>query len=225
MPPSPQSILVRLMQGYCSIDNTVFADDPFRLQGCTSSGSIPLPAFPSTRPATQPLCRIRLFSPQPFTLSLMGLESASECSPPFTVFSVGQKRWIIFLAALSGMFSPMSSFIFYPAITSIARGLHVTVELVNLAITTYMIVSGIVPVLLGTAADRYGRRPIYILALSIYLVSNIGLALQNSFPALLVLRMLQSAGSSGTISLGYGVIADITTEDDRGSYVGILLVG
>ena len=119
----------------------------------------------------------------------------------------------------------MSSFIFYPAITSIANGLNVTVELVNLAVTTYMVVSGIVPALLGTAADKYGRRPVYILALSIYLVSNIGLALQNSFPALLVLRMLQSAGSSGTISLGYGVIADITTEDDRGSYVGILLVG
>lgn len=153
-------------------------------------------------------------------------QPAAPTSPaPFTVFTTPQRRWIVFLAAFAGMFSPMSSFIFYPAITSIANGLNVTVELVNLAVTTYMVVSGIVPALLGTAADKYGRRPVYILALSIYLVSNIGLALQNSFPALLVLRMLQSAGSSGTISLGYGVIADITTEDDRGSYVGILLVG
>ena len=152
-------------------------------------------------------------------------EENPQVTPPFTVFSVNQRRWIVFLAAFSGMFSPMSSFIFYPAITSIANGLNVTVELINLAVTTYMVVSGIVPALLGTAADKYGRRPIYILALSIYLISNVGLALQNSFPALLVLRMLQSAGSSGTISLGYGVIADITTEDDRGSYVGILLVG
>ncbi|TQW08360.1 Major facilitator superfamily transporter [Cordyceps javanica] len=145
--------------------------------------------------------------------------------PPFTLFTVHQRRWIVFLAAFAGMFSPMSSFIFYPAITSIAGGLNVTVELVNLAVTTYMVVSGIVPALLGTAADKYGRRPIYILALSIYLVANIGLACQSSFPALLVLRMLQSAGSSGTICLSYGIIADITTEDDRGSYVGVLLVG
>lgn len=150
---------------------------------------------------------------------------AEPTPPPFTVFTVRQRRWIVFLAAFSGMFSPMSSFIFYPAITSIARGLDVTVELVNLAVTTYMVVSGIVPALLGTAADHYGRRPVYILALSVYLVANIGLACQSSFPALLVLRMLQSAGSSGTISLGYGVMADITTEEDRGSYIGILLVG
>lgn len=131
------------------------------------------------------------------TASSSDKATTEEPTSPFTVFSLGQKRWIIFLAALAGMFSPMSSFIFYPAITSIAKGLRVTIELVNLAITTYMIVSGIVPALLGTAADKYGRRPVYILALSIYLVSNIGLALQSSFPALLVLRMLQSAGSSG----------------------------
>ncbi len=153
-------------------------------------------------------------------------ENAPEPTPPpFTVFTVNQRRWIIFLTAFAGMFSPMSSFIFYPAINSIAKGLNATVELVNLAVTTYMDVSGIVPALLGTAADKYGRLPVYIVALSIYLVANIGLVLQSSFPALLVLQMLQSAGSSGTISFGYGIIVDITTEDERGSYVGLMLVG
>ncbi|CAJ2500693.1 Uu.00g035460.m01.CDS01 [Anthostomella pinea] len=121
--------------------------------------------------------------------------------------------------------SPMSSFIFYPAITSIASDLGVTVGNVNLAITTYMIVSGITPALLGNAADKFGRRPIYILALSIYIVANIGLALQSSFPALLVSRMLQSAGSSGTISLGYGIISDIASPSERGSYVGLFNLG
>ncbi|KAL1878119.1 hypothetical protein VTK73DRAFT_7999 [Phialemonium thermophilum] len=123
------------------------------------------------------------------------------------------------------MFSPMSSFIFYPAISSMADGLGVTTGLVNLAVTTYMIVSGVVPSLLGNAADKLGRRPVYITALLIYFVANVGLALQNSFPALLVLRMLQSAGSSGTISLGYGIISDIATPAERGSYVGIFNLG
>ena len=102
---------------------------------------------------------------------------------------------IVFLA------SPMSSFIFYPAINSIAHSLDVTVGLVNLAITTYMVVSGVTPALLGNAADKIGRRPVYLLALGLYFVANIGLALQSDFAALLVLRMLQSAGSSGTCSL------------------------
>lgn len=116
---------------------------------------------------------------------------------PFTVYTVWEKRWIVFLSAFAGMFSPMSSFIFYPAITAISNGLNVSVGLVNLAITTYMIVSGVAPALIGNAADTLGRRPMYILALGTYLGANIGLALQNSYPALLALRVLQSAGSSG----------------------------
>lgn len=164
---------------------------------------------------------------------------------PFSTFTAWEKRWILFLGAFAAMFSPMSSFIFYPAITSMAEGLGVTTGLINLAVTTYMIVSGIVPSLLGNAADKLGRRPVYIVALSIYFVANVGLALQNSFPALLVLRMVQSAGSSGkshsrshtnprsdnqlkekgTISLGYGIISDIASPAERGLYVGIFNLG
>ncbi|KAI0539784.1 major facilitator superfamily transporter [Xylaria digitata] len=155
---------------------------------------------------------------------LLPLPTSTE-TVPFSAFTPPQKRWILFLTGFAGSFSPLSSFIFYPAIVPIASSLGVTVRLVNLAITTYMVVSGIVPAILGSAADKVGRRPVYILALSIYFVANIGLALQNSYPALLVLRMVQSAGISGTISLGYGVISDIATPSERGSYVGIFALG
>ena len=61
------------------------------------------------------------------------------------------------------MFSPMSSFIYYPAIDSLAAGLRVSVEMVNITVTSYLVVSGIAPSLLGNAADMLGRRPIYVL--------------------------------------------------------------
>lgn len=127
-------------------------------------------------------------------------KSASQEAPiqiEYSVFSRNEKRWLVFIAAFAAMFSPMSSFVFYPAITSIADDLGVTVAMVNLAITTYMIVSGITPAILGNMADNMGRRPIYMLALSIYLVANIGLGAQSNYAALLVLRMIQSAGISG----------------------------
>ncbi|RYC61465.1 hypothetical protein CHU98_g4733 [Xylaria longipes] len=148
----------------------------------------------------------------------------AECIP-FSVFTPLQKRWILFITGFAGFFSPLSSFIFYPAIVPIAESLGVTIGHLNLAITTYLVVSGIVPAILGNAADKIGRRPIYILALFIYFVANIGLAVQSSYPALLVLRMVQSAGIAGTISLGYGVISDIATPSERGSYVGIFSLG
>ncbi|KAI4181770.1 MAG: hypothetical protein L6R41_006419 [Letrouitia leprolyta] len=118
----------------------------------------------------------------------------------YSNFSTAQKRWIIALVAFAGMFSPLSSFIYYPAISTLASDLAVTITLINLTITSYMIVSGVTPAIVGDLADMIGRRPVYLVTFCIYFGANVGLALQRSYPGLLVLRMLQSAGGSGRSS-------------------------
>lgn len=55
----------------------------------------------------------------------------------------------------------------------------------------------------------------------IYIAADIALALQNNYTALLVLRMAQSAGSSGTVALANAVVADVATSAERGVYIGI----
>lgn len=56
-------------------------------------------------------------------------------------------------------------------------------------------------------------------------IANLGLALQDNYAALMVLRMVQSGGSSGTLALGYAVVADIATSSERGMYMGIVGAG
>ncbi|KAL9116965.1 MAG: hypothetical protein Q9187_006503 [Circinaria calcarea] len=143
----------------------------------------------------------------------------------YSNFTKAQKKRIVCLVAFAGMFSPLSSFIYYPAIKPIAQDLGVTIQLINLTVTSYMIVSGVTPAIVGDLADKVGRRPVYIVTFLIYVAANLGLAVQRSYPALLVLRMVQSAGSSGTISIAYGVVADIASPAERGSYVGAVLCG
>lgn len=121
------------------------------------------------------------------------------------------------------MFSGLSSFVYYPAITALARSLHVSIESINLTITAYLVVSGLAPSILGDMADHIGRRPISLLALTLYFSANLGLALQNNYVALVVLRCLQSAGASSTIALAYGIITDVSTPAERGSYMAILM--
>lgn len=59
----------------------------------------------------------------------------------------------------------------------------------------------------------------------VYIVGNIALALQHSFPALLILRAIQSCGSGGTVTLASAVAADIITSAERGTYMGLTSVG
>jgi multidrug resistance protein len=78
---------------------------------------------------------------------------------------------------------------------------------------------------IGDFADKAGRRPAYIVCFIIYIAANIGLALQNNYAALFVLRCLQSAGSSTTIALSSGVVSDVATVSKRGSYMGFVTAG
>lgn len=59
----------------------------------------------------------------------------------------------------------------------------------------------------------------------IYLAANIGLALQSNYVALLVLRMLQSCGSSATVALGSATVADLVTRAERGKFIGYAGIG
>ena len=69
-------------------------------------------------------------------------------------------------------------------------------------------------------SDGAGRRPAYIGCFILYIAADIGLALQRNYAALLVLRCVQSAGSSGTVALCNGVVADLVTSAERGIYIG-----
>ncbi|KAB8219807.1 citrate synthase-like protein [Aspergillus novoparasiticus] len=143
----------------------------------------------------------------------------------YSVFSIRQKRLIILTAAIASTFSPISANIYYPALNSIAADLGETSSKINITITTYMICQGLAPTLTGSFADQAGRRPAYILCFLIYIISNIALAIQHSYPALLVLRAIQSSGSSGTVALASAVAADVITSAERGTYMSITSLG
>ncbi|KAK9418706.1 putative Major facilitator superfamily domain-containing protein [Seiridium unicorne] len=150
------------------------------------------------------------------------VQDAPQVPGDYSAFSRRQQNVIIGLAAFAGWFSSISSFIYFPAIPVLAADLGQSVENINLTVTAYLIVSGIFPAMMGDAADRFGRRPVFLVALTVYMGANIGLATQSTFGLLFFFRMLQSAGISGTYSVTYGVLGDLFTPAERGGYSGTI---
>ncbi|KAJ4396978.1 hypothetical protein N0V93_001202 [Gnomoniopsis smithogilvyi] len=165
----------------------------------------------------------------PPDLKCEGTIDATDTPPTtpqeYTVFNKNAIRIIVLLCAVAGFFSPFSAFTYFPAIDYIGKDLGVSLQLMDLTITMFLVVQGIAPAILGDLADQVGRRPVYLLVLVVYFAASVGLALQRSYPALLVLRMVQSFGSSGTIALGIMVVADLAPPHDRGRYIGAMLSG
>lgn len=139
--------------------------------------------------------------------------------PLHSIFSPRIRALVILSTVFATLFSPFSSFVYLPAITPIAETYHRSLADINLTVTVYQIMQAIAPLFFGDLSDQIGRRPVYIMTFAIYIGANIGLALQHNYAALMVLRALQSTGSSATVAIGSAVIADLTTSAERGGYI------
>lgn len=103
--------------------------------------------------------------------------------------------------------------------------MDVSLELVDLTVTSYLIFQGLAPSLWGPVSDVKGRRIAYLLTFLVFMGACIGLAETKNYATLVVLRCLQSTGSASTIAIGSGVIGDITTRAERGGFMGIFQAG
>jgi Major Facilitator Superfamily len=150
------------------------------------------------------------------------------------VFTRKQKRRLVYLVSIAAMFSPLSSNIYFPAMVSISKvryrkeharltlkALHTSVELIALTVTIYMLFQGLSPSLWGPLADNYGRRPVLLCTLTVYILANLGLALSPSFATLMAFRAIQAVGSASTIAIGAGIIGDISVAAERGGFMGL----
>lgn len=144
---------------------------------------------------------------------------SAEVMEKYSVFTTTEKWCIVAMVSYAAWFSTLSSFIYYPAMHLLSKTLSVSVDKINLTVTSYMAVATVAPTLVGDAADILGRRPIYVITLSLYLGANIAIALSKSYSALLGLRVLQALAISGTFSIAYGVVTDVASPAERGSFV------
>jgi MFS transporter, DHA1 family, multidrug resistance protein len=84
----------------------------------------------------------------------------------------------------------------------------------QLVIGLYMLFNGLGCLIPGMLADRYGRRPVALVALGFYVAFSLGCALVTDFTALLVIRCLQGAFCSALSVVPTAIVRD-RYEGDR----------
>jgi len=122
----------------------------------------------------------------------------TETTERYSVFTKAEKWCIVALASYAAWYSTLSSFIYFPAIPTLSKELGVSVNKIDLTVTTYTAVATFSPMLVADAAEILGRRPVYAVTLTVYFIANFAIALSKTYPALLALRALQALAISGT---------------------------
>ena len=99
------------------------------------------------------------------------------------------------------------------------------VEALGLMTMSFALAQFIASPFLGGLADRLGRRPLILLALVSYTLTNIGYLLAPSTNVFILVRTLGGLLTAGLFPAAMGVVTDITPSSDRSRWVGIVMGG
>ncbi|WP_068073762.1 multidrug effflux MFS transporter [Novosphingobium lentum] len=122
--------------------------------------------------------------------------------------NVGTAEFVAMMAMLMAL-QALAIDAMLPALGQIAHDLGVSdPNRRQLVVGVFLFCAGIGALVPGSLADRYGRRPVLLCSLGLYVVLSIGCALARDFTALLELRAAQAISSAGLSVLPSAIIRD-----------------
>ncbi|MGS0667412.1 MDR family MFS transporter [Staphylococcus arlettae] len=133
-----------------------------------------------------------------------------------------KKRNTIILVMLSSAFVAMlNQTLLNTALPAIITGLQITETTAQWLITGFMLVNGIMIPLTAFLMDRFHTRPLYIFAMSAFLVGSIVAALSPSFTLLMIARIIQAVGAGILLPLMQFTVFTLFPPEKRGFAIGL----
>lgn len=133
-------------------------------------------------------------------------------------FSVARFATIIVLGILTGAEVDL----FIPSFPELQDIFHLTPFEVELTLGVNLAAHCLTALVVGNLGDRYGRRPIILLGLTIFTLGSFLCVFAPAFWVILLGRLLQGIGIAGPAVLGYLVLADHYPADKQQHLMGIL---
>ena len=130
---------------------------------------------------------------------------------------------IITLVLLSGV-SALAMNIFLPSLPNMTAWFDTDYRLMQLSVSLYLLVNAALQIVIGPISDRYGRRPVILGALAIFLLATVGTLLAPTVEVFLAFRMLQAVVVAGMV-LSRAVVRDMVDEARSASMIGYVTMG
>ena len=122
---------------------------------------------------------------------------------------------------LATLLAAMDQTIVATALPRIVGDLH-GFDRLSWVITAYLITSTVTIPAYGKLSDLYGRRRMFVVSISIFLVGSALCGLSRSMGELIAFRAVQGLGAGGLLPLSQAAIADLFSPRERGRYQGFV---
>lgn len=120
------------------------------------------------------------------------------------------KGFIVLIAFLSA-FIPLSTDIYLPALPRMVVTFHTSAELINFTIMFFFIFYAAATMFWGPLSDKYGRKPILLTGLVIYMVASILCVFSANVTQLILYRVMQAIGCGAATAVSTAIVKDVYT--------------
>lgn len=135
------------------------------------------------------------------------------------------KAYYIYLVVFLGLLSAFGPFVidmYLPALPEMAVVFHCDSSVIQLGLTFCMVGLAVGQLLFGPASDKYGRKPILISSLIVFVVASLICCYSRSVVAFTAARFLQGIGGAGGIVLSRSIAADMYSGKELAKLIAIL---
>lgn len=109
-----------------------------------------------------------------------------------------------------------------PALPALQSAFGVGAREIAWVFTLYLLANVVAIPITAQLADRYGRRPIYILCVGTFAAGSLIAILAPTFQVFLIARAIQAAGAGGIFPVATAAIADRIPQERRGAALGLV---
>ncbi|HEU5094706.1 MAG TPA: Bcr/CflA family multidrug efflux MFS transporter [Reyranella sp.] len=148
--------------------------------------------------------------------TLSDSSTASERRPTLTPV-------LLAVLALLSAFTPLSIDMYLPALPVIESDLAASVGDIQLTLSAFMIAFGVGQIFYGPAGDRFGRRPVILGGIAVYVLASIGCAFAAAADQLVLLRLLQGLSACGGVVLARTMVRDLAERDQAARAMSLMM--
>ncbi|OTG98319.1 RND transporter [Acinetobacter sp. ANC 4654] len=131
------------------------------------------------------------------------------------------QRWVMISVMFGTGTVSINNSSFNPAIPQLMQDFHVAEAAVSWVIVIFLLTMSLSLLVTGFLSQRWGKRRVYLSALSIFMLSSIGGAFASQFESVLAIRALQGFSSGLMIPLSLGIIFSVIPKEQRGAATGL----
>lgn len=124
------------------------------------------------------------------------------------IMTASTKRAMPILIALLAAFGPMGIDMYLPSIPAMAQSFGSSEGAVQLSLMTFFVGLMLGQLVYGPLSDKFGRKPLIYLGLTIFILGSIGCAFAQSVTQLQWIRFIQGLGGSIGMVIAFAIIKD-----------------